>query len=326
MLIANPIYDVVFKRLMENEKVAKFFIGTILNAHIEQLEVRPQEFTYIKDAAVEENVTSIGVTVFRLDFIALVRMADGTAHKILIEIQKASKEFDLMRFRNYLGEQYKKRDIVNEKKEVLPIKTIYILGFKLPTIESACLHIERQYRDMLTQRIIQKRSRFIESLTHDSYIVQVERIGGKYQTKLEKLLSIFEQAHFIDENSILKDYPHDIEEEEMKWITDILHHSGVDPKTRKEIEIEQEAWRTINALIGDKAEELYQTIKQKEEELEQKDQELEQKGQELEQKGQELEQKDQELEQKGQELEQKDQELEKQRQEIEALKRKLKGE
>ncbi len=29
MIIANPIYDVVFKRLTENKKVAKFFIGTI---------------------------------------------------------------------------------------------------------------------------------------------------------------------------------------------------------------------------------------------------------------------------------------------------------
>ncbi len=28
MIIANPIYDVVFKKLMENNKVAKFFIGT----------------------------------------------------------------------------------------------------------------------------------------------------------------------------------------------------------------------------------------------------------------------------------------------------------
>lgn len=30
MVIANPIYDVVFKRMMENERVAKFFIGTLL--------------------------------------------------------------------------------------------------------------------------------------------------------------------------------------------------------------------------------------------------------------------------------------------------------
>ena len=27
MVIANPLYDVVFKRMMENDKVAKFFNG-----------------------------------------------------------------------------------------------------------------------------------------------------------------------------------------------------------------------------------------------------------------------------------------------------------
>ena len=46
MLIANPIYDAVFKRMMENDRVAKFFIGTFLNATVEYLEARSQEFTY----------------------------------------------------------------------------------------------------------------------------------------------------------------------------------------------------------------------------------------------------------------------------------------
>ena len=41
MIIANPIYDVVFKRLMENERIAKFFIGTLLNQIIESVEMRP---------------------------------------------------------------------------------------------------------------------------------------------------------------------------------------------------------------------------------------------------------------------------------------------
>ena len=30
MVIANPMYDVVFKRLMEDNRIAKFFIGTFL--------------------------------------------------------------------------------------------------------------------------------------------------------------------------------------------------------------------------------------------------------------------------------------------------------
>jgi hypothetical protein len=32
------MYDVVFERLMENERVAKFFIGTLLDQTIEKLD------------------------------------------------------------------------------------------------------------------------------------------------------------------------------------------------------------------------------------------------------------------------------------------------
>lgn len=46
MIIANPIFDVVFKRLMEDERIAKFFIGTLLNEIIDEVKVKPQEFTY----------------------------------------------------------------------------------------------------------------------------------------------------------------------------------------------------------------------------------------------------------------------------------------
>ena len=58
MVIANPIYDVVFKKMMENERVAKFFIGTLLEQVIETVEVKPQEFTYVDELA--------GLSLFRL--------------------------------------------------------------------------------------------------------------------------------------------------------------------------------------------------------------------------------------------------------------------
>jgi transcriptional regulator of heat shock response len=126
MIIANPIYDVVFKRMLENERVAKFFIGTLLDQTIQSVEVKPQELTQFD----KDNV----LTVFRLDFIATIVTATGESKKVLIEVQKAQKEIDLMRFRNYLGEQYKKEDTINDKKVALPITTIYILGFTLPEI------------------------------------------------------------------------------------------------------------------------------------------------------------------------------------------------
>ena len=259
MIIANPIYDVVFKRLMENDRVAKFFIGTLLEQTIESIEIKPQEYTFIKDLDmdnpeiqkfVKEKIRDqLSINMYRLDFIATIKTENGEFKKVLIEIQKARNKVDLMRFRNYLAENYKKEDLVNQFKQVLPITTTYILGFKLPEIETACLKVERNYMDLIEQKIVHQKSEFVEKLTHDCYIVQVERITNRYQTKLDRLLSLFEQSNFLDDKRIIKEYKHDIENEEIRISTDILHHAVVDPKEKKLIEDEQEAWRSINAMF-----------------------------------------------------------------------------
>ena len=259
MVIANPIYDVVFKRLMEDNRIAKFFIGTLLEQVIESVEVQPQEFTY-KDEL-------LGIAVFRLDYIATIKTETGELKKILIEIQKAKNLIDLMRFRNYLGEQYKKEDIVNNKKTILPITTIYILGFQLTEIDTACIKVERNYRDLVSKKIIDTKSDFVEKLTHDSYIVQVTRITNRYQTRLDKLLSVFEQTNFLDDTKITKEFKHDADLAEVKIITDLLHYSGTDPTEKKKLETEQEAWRTFDALSGnirEKADRLLNALKEKE--------------------------------------------------------------
>lgn len=259
MIIANPIYDVVFKRLMENDRVAKFFIGTLLEQTIESIEIKPQEYTFVKDLDmdnpeiqkfVKEKIRDqLSINMYRLDFIATIKTENGEFKKVLIEIQKAMNKVDLMRFRNYQAENYKKEDLVNQFKQVLPITTIYILGFKLPEIETACLKVERNYMDLIEQKIVHQKSEFVEKLTHDCYIVQVERITNRYQTKLDRILSLFEQSNFLDDKRIIKEYNHDIENEEIRISTDILHHAVVDPKEKKLIEDEQEAWRSINAMF-----------------------------------------------------------------------------
>jgi len=98
--------------MMKNERVAKFFIGTLLEQTIETVEVKPQEFTFSDELA--------GLTVFRLDFIATIKMETGELKKVLIEIQKAKNQIDLMRFRNYLAEKYKKEDKAGNEKIVCP--------------------------------------------------------------------------------------------------------------------------------------------------------------------------------------------------------------
>lgn len=269
MIIANPIYDVVFKRLMENDKVAKFFIGTLLEQTIETVEVKPQEFTYTNELA--------GLAVFRLDFIATIKTDAGDYKKVLIEIQKAKNPIDLMRFRNYLAEQYKKEDKINNENIALPITTIYILGFKLPEIETPCIKVERNYKDLINKITLDRKSEFVEKLTHDSFVVQVERITDRYQTRLDKLLSVFEQRNFTDDKEITKDFAHDPDIDELKTMTDILHYVGTDPKERKQIEIEQEAWRTVNAMFEEKERKYQKELEEQKKALNEKDQALNEK-------------------------------------------------
>jgi hypothetical protein len=262
MIIANPIYDVVFKRMMENERVVRFFIGTLINEEVESVVVNPQEYTFMKyldkdDPDTQEYIYEklqerLFINVFRLDFIATIKTKSGEYKKILVEIQKAWSEMDLMRFRNYLGEHYKKVDNIDGNKTALPITTIYILGFKLPEIDTACLKVQRDYIDLINGRIIEKKNEFVEKLTHDCYIVQVGRIKDRYQSRLEQLLSVFEQANFERDTKTTKNYTHQTDIEEMKLLTDILHHVGTDPMERIEIEKEEEAWRTIDALFYSK--------------------------------------------------------------------------
>jgi len=266
MVIANPIYDVVFKRMMENERVAKFFIGTLLEQVIEMVEVKPQEFTYTDELA--------GLAVFRLDFIATIRTETGELKKLLIEIQKAKNQIDLMRFRNYLAEQYKKEDTVNNEIVVLPLTTIYILGFLLPEIHTPCLKVERNYRDQINKTTLTTKSDFVEKLTHDSYIVQVDRITDRYQTHLDKLLSIFEQTNFVDDKRIIKEFTHEVDLEEIKIATDILHHSGTNTEEKRKIETEQEAWRTVNAMFEGKEKKYQKELAEKDQALTEKDQAL----------------------------------------------------
>ena len=99
MRIANPIYDTVFKYLLEDKPSAQLLLSTLLGEEITALNIWPQERTTI--------LASHGLTVFRLDFAATVKNAAGEQRQVLIEIQKAKLSLDIMRFRRYLGEQNK---------------------------------------------------------------------------------------------------------------------------------------------------------------------------------------------------------------------------
>jgi hypothetical protein len=260
MLIANPIYDTAFKRLMENQTIAKFFISTLIEQEVVSLEVKPQEYTHKRSALKKPKKKSknieyeyAGLSVFRVDFVAVIKTAAGKQKKILVEVQKSWDKEDLMRFRQYLGKQYKCEDIVDGEKKALPITTIYVLDFTLPEIDSPCIKVERNYIDLAdnNKQLHCERSPFIESLTHDSYVVQTQRIkDSRLSGKLAELLSVFEQDNFVTDKKYIKDYLYDTTDTSIQQMVDALHLVVTNAEERKELEDEQEYYRTMDAVFG----------------------------------------------------------------------------
>ena len=217
MYIANPIYDVVFKYLMEDGKIAKLIISSIIDETISELTFLPKEFSSDVEKRTKKK-TRNSKTVYRLDFSAKIKTEDGFK-QVIIEIQKAKFATDIMRFRKYLGEQYSNKEnsqvvqIKNRKRKIgVPIISIYFLGHRLNTTKASIIGIKRIYTDLVTGKTIQTKEAFIESLTHDSYVIQIPELVGKRRNELEILLSVFDQSTAVDnEQHILnikeEDYP-----------------------------------------------------------------------------------------------------------------------
>jgi hypothetical protein len=279
MIIANPIYDVVFKLLMSNTRIAKFFIGTILGQTVTDLAFSSQEMAYNRDTT---GASGISPAIFRLDFVATIKTNSGENLKVLIEIQKSWRYADIMRFRNYLGQQYGKSEIVSTplgNREVpLPIVTIYLLGFELH-IAAAALRIGKTYYDLQREQVVAEKDEFAELLTHECYIIQIPRLNGRFQEKLDRLLTVFEQKNIVDSNRFIKEYDYPVEDEEIDLMIKLLHNASSNPETRKNMEAEQEAYRVFYAAASQIEFEYSQKLVEKQQIINEKIQIIEEKDQ-----------------------------------------------
>jgi hypothetical protein len=201
MRIANPIYDVIFKFLMEDTEIAKDLLSLILNEIIVSLELMPQEINL---------ETTTGIRIFRIDFKAIIQKKDGTFKTILIEIQKSKKGFKILRFRRYIGSNYLKEEVfINSagelEQESLPITTIYFLGFRLKNIRVPVLNVLREYRNASNNKVLKIKENFIELLSHDLHVIQIPRLKMVVKTELEKVLDVFSQVKYkTDDNHIFE--------------------------------------------------------------------------------------------------------------------------
>ena len=218
MKIVNPLYDHAFKYLMQNNRLAKKVIATLLGCEVLELVIEQQEIVTVHE--------SRGLKLYRLDFSAVIVNALGKKQKVLIELQKSKLPTNLLRFRTYLGENYTKREAYvdaqgDERERAYPIISIYILGYNVVDIPYLAVSIDNKITNTVTEEEVEVKSDFIDLLTHTTKVIQIRRLSDKRQTNLERFLTIFNQTWVTKENYILdlKEIP-----EEFK---DIVNHLGV---------------------------------------------------------------------------------------------------
>ena len=241
--VANPIYDSVFKYLMEDNRVAKTVLSALLKKEVVEVEMRKHEYT---------NGTRDKISMFRIDFGAKVRQEDGSLKLVLIELQKTWLETETLRFRQYLGTQYANPDNIlkedNPNGYGIPMITVYLLGHRVGDIEEPVLYVRHKSYDYDGKEVTKGMpDPFVESLVHDSIIVQIPLLHGRVNNRLVEVLSVFDQTNKDGKNrQVLKidDSVYD-GDTEMQHILHRLLAAASDSKLRQDMNVEDEYFSAI---------------------------------------------------------------------------------
>ena len=261
--VYNPIYDTVFKYLMEDDKAAKVLLGSILDKKIIELDLKNNDYSI---------VTEGDMKIVRLDFCAkIVDKKTKQTEVVTIELQKAFDEEEVVRFRKYLGLQYqrvanntvitKKRRNKDEEYTILKpmhIYAIYILGHSLGVgLEYSVLKGKYIFENLDGEVVeIPKHHEFPNGLTHDLIIVQIPHLTDKPKRHVEKLLSIFDQRQIIDQKDpkyINIDEDRDSSDDYRTLVTRLLKGTA-DEDMRGKIDLEEEMERKFKRIRYERAE------------------------------------------------------------------------
>lgn len=265
-LVANPIYDSVFKFLMEDERIAKTILSALLKKEVVSVEKRRHE---------HPNTTRDKISMFRIDFAVKVREDDGSTHMVLIELQKTWLDTETLRFRRYLAAQYNAEENMVErdgkKAYALPMIAIYLLGHRVGDIDKAVIYVTRKALDYEGNEIANGQSDpFINSLSHDSIIVQIPLLHGNINNRLDKVLSVFDQTKMdeSDQHQVCLDMSNYQDDSDMMYIVHRLSLANMNAEIRQEMNDEDEYFSAIE-MRDTQLMELKQVVSQRDQQINQ---------------------------------------------------------
>ncbi len=232
MKVLNPLFDSVFKYLLEDLDIAKAIVQAVIKQEITELTPAPQESS---DFKIKLKYNQIGM--IRQDYVAVIKSktpdGDELYEKVMIEVQKSPIAPEITRFRNYIADKYRKKSTVEGEEKHLPIKTIYLIEQTFNEDLPAVLGRKGCYFDELeNQPYTGKRDQIVELFTHDSWFIQTEKLPKDFKDNLMYVLSVFAPWYRHNRNDRYINLPDD----------EIL---------RKKHQILERIYRRLQAATGD---------------------------------------------------------------------------
>ncbi|WP_308238984.1 hypothetical protein [uncultured Prevotella sp.] len=299
--VANPIYDSVFKYIMEDERIAKTMLSALLKKEVVHVTVRPHEYS---------NTTRDTLSMFRIDFAATVREREGNEIKdriVLIELQKTWLNTETLRFRQYLGAQYSNKNNIREAEDkgfAYPMVAVYLLGHRVGNIKEPIVYVNHDVFDYNGNVVDDGNMEpFVESLTHNSIIVQIPLLHGNVNNRLEKVLSVFDQTLVDgDTQQVLKiDEDKFADDNDMLYVLHKLTAAAANSEMRQDMNVEDEYYKAI--------EDRDTAIMQRDKMLKERDCKMAQMDERLSQQSEQLSQQSEQLSQQSEQLSQQSEQL-----------------
>ncbi len=320
IIIPNPIYDVVFRYLMEDAESALIVISTLINEKIKKLQLEPLTHTEKKenqiDIEIQDPKTKDDIKLFHLDFTATIELPDGSEELIMIEIQKASEPDDIFRFKRYISKNFQKKqekEITDPKTQAIetvnkPIKLIpiFILNFRIENeIYDLLIRTNRIKTGIFKNKTLQKHNEFIDNLSYDILVVQLPYLNNitendykddEYKQKLYALLKLFDQKSKIKDNEhrlriIRKFFPGFLD----RVIKRLQAASTENPDLEEQMFAEDEFLKTL-IKRDNKINFLEEQLDKKNKDLKEKEKTIEEKEKTIEEKEKIIEEKEKALE------------------------------
>ena len=275
--VANPLYDAVFKYLMEDDRIAKTILTALLKKKVIDVKIRRNEYANLTRRE--------SISMFRIDFAATVLDEDNQPHLMLIELQKTWLPTETLRFRRYLALQYNNEENMlkeEHEKYAIPMVAIYLLGHCVGKIEEPVIYVNHHAYNYDGKKVEEGiPDPFVESLQHDSIIVQIPLLHGRVNNRLEKVLCLFDQTNVADNKKVIKVDDKQFEgDNDMEYIVRRLQSAAADPDMRYQMNAEDEFFKELEArdsLIMEKDGQL----KEKNGQLKEKDGQLKEKDEML---------------------------------------------